>query len=40
VDLISEAKGGNGVVREVADLILASKGELEKMVKVAAHAAH
>lgn len=33
VDLVSEAKGGNGVVREVADLILASKGELEKIVK-------
>ena len=34
VDWITEAKGGNGVVREVADLILAAKGELEKIVKV------
>ncbi len=32
VDLVAEAKGGNGVVREVADLILAVKGELEKIV--------
>jgi 3-deoxy-D-manno-octulosonate 8-phosphate phosphatase (KDO 8-P phosphatase) len=34
VDIVAEAKGGNGVVREVADLILASKGELEKLLKV------
>ena len=34
VDLVSEAKGGNGVVREVADLILAAKGEMEKIVNV------
>jgi len=33
VDLVAETKGGNGVVREVADLILAAKGELEKVVK-------
>jgi len=32
VDLVSGAKGGNGVVREVADLILAAKGELEKII--------
>jgi 3-deoxy-D-manno-octulosonate 8-phosphate phosphatase (KDO 8-P phosphatase) len=31
VDLVSEAKGGNGVVREVADLILAASGELERI---------
>jgi 3-deoxy-D-manno-octulosonate 8-phosphate phosphatase (KDO 8-P phosphatase) len=34
VDLVSENKGGHGVVREIADLILASKGELEKLLKV------
>jgi 3-deoxy-D-manno-octulosonate 8-phosphate phosphatase (KDO 8-P phosphatase) len=33
VDVVTDAKGGNGVVREVADLILAAKGELEKIVK-------
>jgi 3-deoxy-D-manno-octulosonate 8-phosphate phosphatase (KDO 8-P phosphatase) len=32
VDVVTEMKGGNGVVREVADLILASKGELEKII--------
>jgi 3-deoxy-D-manno-octulosonate 8-phosphate phosphatase (KDO 8-P phosphatase) len=31
VDVVTEMKGGNGVVREVADLILAAKGELEKI---------
>ena len=34
VDMVTETKGGNGVVREVADLILASKGELEKLIKI------
>ena len=33
VDMVAFAKGGNGVVREVADLILASRGELEKLLK-------
>jgi 3-deoxy-D-manno-octulosonate 8-phosphate phosphatase (KDO 8-P phosphatase) len=33
VEIITSAKGGEGVVREVADLILAAKGELEKIVK-------
>ena len=33
VDIVAETKGGNGVVREVADLILASKGELEKLLR-------
>ncbi len=33
VDLVAEAKGGNGVVREVADLILAARGELEKIIR-------
>lgn len=31
VDLVTDLKGGNGVVREVADLILASKGEFERI---------
>jgi 3-deoxy-D-manno-octulosonate 8-phosphate phosphatase (KDO 8-P phosphatase) len=33
VDLITQVKGGQGVVREVADLVLAAKGELEKILK-------
>jgi 3-deoxy-D-manno-octulosonate 8-phosphate phosphatase (KDO 8-P phosphatase) len=33
VDIVTSAKGGQGVLREVADLILASRGELEKIVK-------
>lgn len=32
VDLITKAKGGRGVLREVADLVLASRGVLEKIV--------
>lgn len=31
MDVVTESKGGNGVVREVADLILAAKGELDKI---------
>jgi 3-deoxy-D-manno-octulosonate 8-phosphate phosphatase (KDO 8-P phosphatase) len=33
VDLVSLAKGGNGVVREVADLILIAKGEMARILK-------
>jgi 3-deoxy-D-manno-octulosonate 8-phosphate phosphatase (KDO 8-P phosphatase) len=33
VDLITEVSGGQGVVREVADLVLASQGLLEKILK-------
>lgn len=33
VDLVTHAKGGAGVFREVADLILDAKGLLEKIVK-------
>ena len=33
VDLVSKYKGGEGVVREVGDLVLAAKGELEKILK-------
>jgi 3-deoxy-D-manno-octulosonate 8-phosphate phosphatase (KDO 8-P phosphatase) len=33
VDLVTNAKGGNGVLREVADLVLAAKGEMEKILK-------
>jgi 3-deoxy-D-manno-octulosonate 8-phosphate phosphatase (KDO 8-P phosphatase) len=33
VDLVTSAKGGGGVLREVADLVLASKGLFEKIIK-------
>ena len=33
VDLVTYAKGGNGVLREVADLVLAARGEMEKILK-------
>lgn len=33
VDLVSKYKGGEGVVREVGDLVLAAKGLLEKILK-------
>lgn len=33
VDIVSRLKGGQGVVREVADLILAAKGEMDKILK-------
>ena len=32
-DLVTEAKGGEGVLREVADLVLDAKGYLEKWLK-------
>jgi 3-deoxy-D-manno-octulosonate 8-phosphate phosphatase (KDO 8-P phosphatase) len=32
VDLVTRKKGGNGVLREVADLVLAAKGEFEKII--------
>ena len=31
VELVTTARGGRGVVREVADLILAARGDLEKL---------
>jgi 3-deoxy-D-manno-octulosonate 8-phosphate phosphatase (KDO 8-P phosphatase) len=34
VDLVTQTKGGQGVVREVADLVLAARGEMEKILKV------
>ena len=34
VDLVTQAKGGQGALREVADLVLASQGVLEKIVTV------
>ena len=34
VDLVTVAKGGRGVLREVADLVLAARGEFEKILKV------
>jgi 3-deoxy-D-manno-octulosonate 8-phosphate phosphatase (KDO 8-P phosphatase) len=33
VDLVTYAKGGSGVLREVADLILTAKGLFEKIIK-------
>lgn len=33
VDLVTSTKGGNGVLREVADLVLAARGEMEKILK-------
>ena len=33
-DLVSKVKGGQGVVREVADLVLAARGEMDKILKV------
>lgn len=33
VDLVTFTKGGNGVLREVADLVLAARGEMEKILK-------
>lgn len=33
VDLVTKAKGGQGVVREVADLVLAARGEMDKILK-------
>ena len=34
VDLVTEAKGGEGVIREVADLVLAARGELGRFLKL------
>jgi len=34
VDLVTFAKGGRGVLREVGDLVLSARGEFEKMLKV------
>jgi 3-deoxy-D-manno-octulosonate 8-phosphate phosphatase (KDO 8-P phosphatase) len=33
VDLITDARGGEGVAREVSDLILAAQGLLDKVLK-------
>ncbi len=33
VELVTSAKGGQGVVREVADLLLASRGYMDKLIK-------
>lgn len=33
VDVVTFAKGGRGVLREVADLVLAARGEFEKILK-------
>mgnify|MGYP000002786235 FL=1 len=33
VDLVTDAKGGEGVFREVADLVLAARGDMENVLK-------
>lgn len=33
VDVVTQAKGGQGVLREIADFVLAARGEMEKLVK-------
>ncbi|MBN8575699.1 MAG: HAD-IIIA family hydrolase [Cytophagales bacterium] len=33
VDIVTQARGGKGAVREVSDLILAAKGVLDKIIK-------
>jgi 3-deoxy-D-manno-octulosonate 8-phosphate phosphatase (KDO 8-P phosphatase) len=33
VDVVTFAKGGRGVLREIADLVLAARGEFEKILK-------
>lgn len=33
VDLVTNAKGGQGVLREVADLVLAASGEMEDIIR-------
>lgn len=33
VDVVTHVKGGQGVLREIADLVLAARGEMEKLVK-------
>ena len=33
VDLVTSAKGGNGVLREIGDLVLTAKGVFEKILK-------
>ncbi len=33
VDVVSKLKGGEGVVREISDLVLASQGKLDKILK-------
>ena len=34
VDVITTAKGGRGVAREISDLVLAARGDLDKILKV------
>lgn len=33
VDVVTQTKGGQGVLREVADLVLSARGEMEKILK-------
>ena len=34
VDLVTQVKGGQGVVREVADLVLAARGDFIELLNV------
>ncbi len=34
VDIVTESKGGQGVVREIADLVLSARGEMDKILKL------
>ncbi|MBL7874299.1 MAG: HAD hydrolase family protein, partial [Cyclobacteriaceae bacterium] len=33
VDIVTESKGGQGVARDISDLVLAAKGILDKILK-------
>jgi 3-deoxy-D-manno-octulosonate 8-phosphate phosphatase (KDO 8-P phosphatase) len=33
VDMVTRAGGGQGALREVADLVLAARGEMEKIIR-------
>lgn len=33
VDIVTQAKGGQGVLREIADLVLSARGEMDKILK-------
>ena len=33
VDIVTESKGGQGVARDISDLVLAAKGVLDKILK-------
>ena len=33
VDIVTQAKGGQGVLREIADFVLSARGEMDKILK-------